>query len=456
MSTDPQWTYNLLSRSESFVDFLRRQTPFSQLEKRYMDAISFSSRETLADEEAMSEIEKQAHYRGVIHCIITNLLEGSAVGGGISVLVSTLPALLKGNFKKVGKGVLTSNNARVALFMGFIMTIHNTSLYIGKSRTRIGSRFKFLIGLLSGVSVSILPMGVRRFLVYLLFTRSLEVLVRKSRADSGRVETFSSHESVGLTMGSMAIITTTWFGWPQLINKGYLHFLDNISDIDKSQFRDIGIILRNRIPENRPELMPMRQKPCLAFHSHSEDCRRFVVRMWILALVKRTIPFYFKIYQIPLLFHLVKRRGKVSLNVVTHFFSRLWWSGFFLSVLDALVGATCCAVSNQRIMPKWTMMPLCGAVSGLSLYIEQPDRRLELALYMFGQAVQMITAAWQFNGLPSPRGTDLVVSALSIGVLTSVMEDDIEGKPLVLRRGYYDLLTKILDTEARRHSFRIV
>ena len=94
-----------------------------------------------------------------------------------------------------------------------------------------------------------------------------------------------------------------------------------------------------------------------------------------------------------------------------------------LAVLDGLVGAGCCAISNQSLVPKWTMMPLCGAASGLSLYIEPEGRRLKLALYMFGQAVEMIGNAWVYNGLPAPSGLDVGVSASSIAFLTNAYQE---------------------------------
>jgi hypothetical protein len=109
------------------------------------------------------------------------------------------------------------------------------------------------------------------------------------------------------------------------------------------------------------------------------------------------------------------------------------------------------------------IMPLAGAVSGLSLYIEQPSRRLELALYMFGQALQMVVNAYNYNGLWAPKNFDVVVCAASATVLANgfglqqQLEEEEEGGnvPIVLRPTYNALLGKILDTECKRHSFRL-
>ena len=124
--------------------------------------------------------------------------------------------------EKLRKSVVTPYNTRVAVFMGTLMAMYNTGgqfLQKRRSGRRLSKALRVLVGLLSGASVAILPPGMRRFLVYLLFTRSAEVDARTRRAHSGKTDIFSSHESVGLTMASMAVITTAWFGWPELATK---------------------------------------------------------------------------------------------------------------------------------------------------------------------------------------------------------------------------------------------
>ena len=472
--TNPEWTYNLLSRSESVLDFLAHQTTESgrkltELGKQYFQGDDDASCETIADEaDDESLVVRHAPlYKTTGHCVIVNLVEGCAVGGAISLAVSIIPPLLKGKVRQAFKSIFTRYNFRVSIFMGSFMALYNTGVHYQKTHRSVAGqrRLRIILSLLSGFTVSILPIGVRRFLVYLLFTRSLEVLARMSRTQTNKTleDTFSSHEAVGLTVGSMAVITTTWFGWPELVPKGYLHFLDNISNIEKRRFHDIGHVLLNRVPPNRPDLHAViaSGQPCLAFHDKSEPCLRFAPRVTAMSLVTRTIPFYLKIYQIPLLFQLVKKRGKISPKLVKHFVYRLWWSGLFLSVLSGLVAVGACSVSNQHVVPHWTMMPLCGALAGTALYVEQAGRRLELALYMFGQAVQMSVNVWTHNGLWSPPGLTVAVSASSIALLTQAfaaqhdLSLDSENGHIILRPAYCELLGKILDTSGKRHSFKL-
>ena len=471
MFGNPEWTYNLLQRSDTVLDFLRKQGLDAKLprviSKHLFKSGSFDSLDTATGDSVLEGVNSCQLYESSAQCILQNFSEGCCIGGCISVAVSCLPPLLKGRLLVALRNVPTLYNLRVAVFFGALMTVCNTLLHINRSRSRVASTvseerlFRTLVSLLSGFCIASLPRGVRRFVVYMLFTRALEVSIRRRRAShetETELEVFSSHETVGLTMASMSVITTTWFGWPHLINSGYLHFLDNISNIKKSEFRDVGKVLLNRCAGRQDlEVIRASQNTCRVFHPESERCPRFITRVFITSFIKHTIPFYIKIYQIPLLFTLLKRRGRVDARIITHFSNRVARSGLFLAVLNTLVGGTICSISNQRYIPQLACMPLSGAVSGASLYIEEPSRRLELALYMFGQALQMVSNAYVANDYWTHPRMDIMVSTISAGVIMhSFWEREEEGRINVLRGGYAQLLGKILDTHEKRHEFRIL
>jgi Ca2+/Na+ antiporter len=406
-------------------------------------------------------------YSDAATCAIVNFLEGAVIGGSLAAVISALPSVVKGKLGRAASAIVTRNNARVALFLGIFMAVHNTGIHMQrKKNSDIKRLIKLLSMVVSGSAVMLLPPRLRQFIVYLLFTRALEVLARQSRLNTktSASELISSHESVALTMVSMSVITTTWFGWPHLVSKSYLHFLDNISNIKGEYFRKLGKVLLLKDVNEDPHLRYVvnKKKPCSAFHDDATlPCTPFIGNVFVRSLVTKTIPFYAKLYIIP--FVLTTVRGKMSLRLVQTTAVRLWWSGLFLGVLDTLVGATICTISNQHVIPHMAIMPLAGAVSGLSLYIEQPSRRLELALYMFGQALQMVVNAYNYNGLWAPKNFDVVVCAASATVLANgfglqqQLEEEEEGGnvPIVLRPTYNALLGKILDTECKRHSFRL-
>lgn len=462
--TDPNWAYNLL-RSDSVVDLLKKTTDLRLLRdlgKKYFGSTSVGSLETGIDDEADPMVV--LHYNSLRECVGVNFLEGCLLGGSLAAGVACLPHLVKGRLRKALGSSLTKNNGKVAIYLGLFMVIFNSGVYLERTLPHRRRLIKILATLMSGSAMTLLPPKLRQFIVYLLFTRALEVAIRRykvNRLDFSKpvpAELISGHESVALTVASMSVITTTWFGWPELVSKSYLHFLDNISNIDKSNFRDAGRVLRHVGINDRAELRNavIRKKPCLAFHSDDVHCAPFIGRVFVESLITKTIPFYAKLYAIPFLFHVAS--GKLSLRLVKSTGVRLWWSGLFLGVLDTLVGGTVCALSNQHVVPHVLIMPLCGGVSGLSLYIEQPARRLELALYMFGQAVQMLVSTYRYNGLKYPSNVDVIVCAACMCVLADAFTqqqelDEAEDAPTVLRPTYANLLGKILDTGGKRHTF---
>jgi hypothetical protein len=463
--TNPDWAYNLL-RSESVLESLRTTSlrRLSDLGRKYFDATSFGSLTTMVglEDDESTTYTTPPLYENALTCAAVNFLEGAVIGGSLAMVISALPSILKGRLNRAASSVVTRNNFRVALFLGLFMSIHNSGVHIQRAKNLKLKKFiRVLSFLFSGSAVTILPPRLRKFIVYLLFTRALEVLARRFRVGKQPApdgELISGHESVALTAMSMSVITTTWFGWPHLVSKSYLHFLDNISNIDGDGFRRLGkvLLVRDVNEDARLRCSVNRKKPCSAVHD--QPCVPFIANVFVESLITKTIPFYGKLYAIP--FVLSVLRGRLNKKLLQSTVTRLWWSGLFLGVLDMLVGATICTLSNQHRIPQIIIMPLSGAISGLSLYIEQPSRRLELALYMFGQAVQMLVNAYNYNGYWAPKNFDIVVCALSANILTDGFQIqqqlEEEGEtPIVLRPTYNALFGKILDTETKRHAFKL-
>ena len=468
--TNPDWTYNLL-RSESVLESIKPTASLRRLAdlgRKYFETTSFASLNTMvSDEDAATPLQSSPQlYDNLWASLGVNFCEGAIIGGSLAALVSVLPSIVKGKLRKAGSNVVTRNNVKVAMFLGLFMAIHNGGIQLERNKSK---KFRRLIRILSmmvsGGAITMLPARLRQFMVYLLFTRALEVAARRYRLNqcggrNGGADLVSSHEAVGLTMVSMSIITTTWFGWPHLVSKSYLHFLDNISNIRAEYFRRLGkvLLVRDVNDDAHMRFVVNRRQPCLVVHDEGQPCYRFAANVFARSLVTKTIPFYAKLYVIPFALSVV--RGKLSSRLVVSTVTRLWWSGLFLGVLDALVGASICAVSNQKTIPHIFIMPISGAVSGLSLYIEQPSRRLELALYMFGQSIQMIVNAYNYNGWWAPRNFDVFVCALSVALLTDgfALQQDLDEEAtgdVVLRPTYSALLGKILDTPSCRHSFSL-
>lgn len=482
---NPDWAINLLERSETVVDFFRRGALKSS-----------SSISNLGDVLRLSvsgtPVPQGQMYHSMKHCVVSNFIEGCAIGGGMSVIVSVIPSLLKGNVRRAAGAVATFGNVRVALFFGSLMSICNSGVYLerksGESslKSRRRNVIRLFIGFLSGLSVSVLPKGIRRFIVYFLFTRSLEVLARLIRSSkrkpitgdddhdaesivSGEDNTFSANEVVGLASGSMAVIITAWFRYTHLVPKGYLTFLQGINNLSHDQVDGVQRAVKNDcigLPHIQ-RVVDREVRMCSLIHPEGQTCSDFSTNFIIKGLLTRSGPFYLKLYSLPFLYSLFcankATKSTASLSLARHFLARIWWSSLFLAVLNASVAGTVCLVSKIQPIASSTIVPLTlhaslgGAVSGLSLYLEQKSRRLELSLYLLGQAIQILLAAHASSGWWYPRrGLDIMVTASSISLITFAywhQEEQECRQHQIIRPGYSALINKIIDTTENRHTF---
>ena len=478
---NPDWAINLFDRSETVLEFLKRSglssQSFSNLGLRLRKGLTYNDL-----------VQPGEMYCSLEHCLISNFTEGCVIGGGMSVLVSILPALLKGNVRRAVTNVATSSNMKVALFFGSLMSVCNTGLYLERQHVfdpKSRKKIRMLIGFLSGLSVGVLPKGIRRFIVYLLLSRSFEVAARIVKTKlTGRShlyvpaalatpetmddesnplpineEVFSSHEVVGLACFSMTVIIAAWFRFAhfELIPKGYLTFLHGINNLTAKQVHEVSLIISDR---HGPELEKFRcghEPLCGVIHPTHQLCTDFYVNFVLKGILTRTGPFYLKLYALPLAVSIFKRKGKISQLMVYHYLNRVWWSSLFLATMNATVaGTVCCLEKLGGIVPQDIQVILGGTASGLSLYIEQENRRLELALYLFGQAIQIMVNAYSRAGLWAPRGFDIIISAASISVVSyAFWEREEKGRLEIVRPGYASLLGKIFDTQFTRHGFKL-
>lgn len=486
----PDWAINLLERSETVADFLRRNALSSSTSISNLGDIIRKGYS-----ESGIPLPPGKMYHSTEHCVVSNFVEGCFIGGGMSVMVSVLPALLKGNVRRAVENVVTSGNARVAVFFGSLMSACNTGTYFASAadteeshkalRGRARSRtIRLIVGFLSGLSVAVLPKGVRRFIVFFLLTRSLEVgarllktkALRRGRTESlliERSDVFSAHEVVGLASASMTVIITAWFRYTHHVPKGYLQFLHGINNLTPVQVDNVQRVLRKDVT-NRPELQQAVSREvrlCSVIHSEDEPCLRFYLGFLAKGIVTRSGPFYLKLYSLPLLFSIFKRRGAVSKELIlNHFLKRVLWSSLFLATMNATAAGTVCALDKVTVaaaflrhVPLSVHVGLGGSACALSLYLEQESRRLELALYLFGQAIQILVNAYTHNGFCSPRGSDVVFCAASISMLMYAFWEQealepLDGTgepPVIIRPGYVSLISKIIDTPQARHNFKI-
>jgi hypothetical protein len=287
---------------------------------------------------------------------------------------------------------------------------------------------------------------------------------QKSENPSDSADLFSSHEIVGLASVSMTVIITAWIRYTELVPHGYLHFLAGINNLTKTQVSDIQHIVRGENSHPQVNKVILRQdRMCSVYHPADQACCDFYVRFLIRGILTKTGPFYLKLYLLPLLFSIVKRRGKnVSKELALSFVKRVWWSALFLGAMNATAAGTVCAVSKLRPWSYHPMIPLTshatlgGYMCGLCLYLEQDTRRLELALYLFGQAIQILVNAYKASHLWYPRGMDTIATSGSVALMLFAfwLQTDDDSTDPIVRPGYSAMMARIIDTPTNRHSLR--
>jgi hypothetical protein len=428
--------------------------------------VDFSS--SIVPDNVDSELAEQPphqFYKDVTNCIRENLIEGCAIGCAAGLIVSAIPVLLRGRLDKLPSAILNKSTIRSAVLFGTLMASTNTSLFLLRGRKSLSPRAVRLLTAVisSSLATAVMPQAVKNFVVYLLVTRALEVLARRAKSQSSetsspgrRVDVFSSHEIVFLTMGSMTVLITSWIGYPHLLPKSYLHFIDRISNLSIKQVRDMGSILKGEPSESLAHY-GRDCGYCRNVHEFdTQQCLVFLARFLVKGLLTRTGPFYAKLYLLPLLISSIRRR-RISHTGLRNYLTRVGWSALFLTSMNTTVAGTVCAMSALDVTPRWWTMPLSGLACGTTMYIEQESRRLELALYLFGQALQVLEITYKSKGYYSPPGIQSAVIALSMAIVMigfwERMEDDHDN---IFRETYASLIEKIIDTSNQRHQFRIV
>jgi hypothetical protein len=261
----------------------------------------------------------------------------------------------------------------------------------------------------------------------------------------------------------MTVIIAAWFRFAslELIPKSYLSFLNGINNLTPQQVSNVSRVIANEYDSKKDtELVSYANgRLCRAIHPPEQFCPDYFINFVLKGLLTRTGPFYLKLYSLPLAISLFKSKGgTITWLMINHYFTRVWWSSLFLATMNATVAGTVCFLSKycNSVIPQQYQAILGGTASGLCLYIEQDGRRLELALYLFGQAIQILVNAYTHFGLWSPKGIDIITSAASISLMTYAFWEREENDRLALiRPGYASLFRKIIDTKDARHGFRI-
>ncbi len=424
-----------------------------------------------ADQQKQVVPERQSRsrtYSTELECALRNLAKGAAVGYGGRTAFA-LVAVALGKRRATVRGVLASTeHARWAAFLGSFLAIHNSVMRGKRKMSPSGEHFRGAIaGAVAGItSICFAPAHAKPQLALLLAVRAAEVAARSAAQRGVIPPVLADNADVKLMSAASAVVMSCWIFQPRALDASYLRFLNRQSGKDVRLLRAIaaafdgdlsskpGVLAALNDHRVAVSLQPLTLPPahgcehCNVLHLPAESCEGHLCT-YLAAAWLRALPLYAPVHILPLLLFwpglLLRKPGtvlpaallKVSRSAL--FLASFCTSGFAILCASARL-AQAAGVRSRR----WHAQ-LGSALCGLTLFIEKPGRRLELALYTFTQALRC---------MPHPGSNDALRRFGSVplfALASGVVSHHYVRHPGALRPSYAALLTRFLDTTGGTH-----
>ncbi|KAJ1719320.1 hypothetical protein LPJ53_005898 [Coemansia erecta] len=273
-----------------------------------------------------------------------------------------------------------------------------------------------------------------------------------------------------LMSASVGVIVYVLFFHTDVLPRGYLSFLSRASGYEllypkraASALKSVGSEVLHgttggRIPKGMTtkeyiarlplakDLLPAAMDgirhdyvACGIFHPHTTSCTRGA-----LATILQSLPVAMKVYaplnaSVLLLFKRRQllanpRRALAKLAV-----SSLRSSLFFALMVAYIINGSC---SVRAVLGRDTFIGyiLTGLAGGLAVLVEQPSRRIELAMYCFLRAVENAWDVGVRRGLwRNVRHAEVALFSAAMGVLMTIYQND----PSTISLTYHSILTRV-------------
>ncbi|KAJ2463728.1 hypothetical protein GGI02_005172 [Coemansia sp. RSA 2322] len=295
-------------------------------------------------------------------------------------------------------------------------------------------------------------------------------------ANTRRVISFiRNHTPTALVSLSIAVVTYVLVFQSDTLPRGYMNFLCQTSGYERfypgkgpsalktvaydvARSHEPGNTLYGRIPagvttkkymENFPlaqDIIPALSDTihhdyagCGVFHPHTTSCQRGA-----LSSLRHSFPVALKVY-VPLnaAVLLLFKRGKLLKDprgmLLKLIKSSARSSVFFTLLVVGIINGSC---AMRALLGRETYIGyiIAGLASGLSVLVEAPSRRVELAMYCFLRALE---SGWdvgvKYKWWHNMRHGEVVLFSAAMGVLMTVYQND----PTTISLTYHSVLTRI-------------
>jgi len=447
---NPDWTYNYLAGAQSAAN-LQAVIPDDDADT----LISVASLDSEYKDDL--PIIPISVYKSTSRCFISNVVDGLLIGAITAGAFSVFPPLVRGKIIEAFKAPFNRGNLKISIFFGLLLGVYNTGRF--HVRTSLSGHkpsqrvLRALVAISIGYSASLLSNRVRKFIALFLLSRAIETkskdMHRKiSPMTREKIKPLVDNADTALSAVSMAVNSCAWIMAPELLDKSYLRFLDSNCGYTVDQLRNTTRIFSAALNEKEPVVVSPRH--CQVLHEDAPNgCTVEVAKFAARQYVTGSIPFYYKLYAIPLLITTIKSR-KVSLTALRYFVQRTARSSLYFTSGGVALTSVFCLFSKFNL-PASPMLPIIGGLaSGGLVVIEPKSRRIELGLYLLTQAMHVFAMfystrlQWWY-----PPGVDLLAVAVGFYQMASAYEQSVKCTESagLLRPFYVTILRKIFDFE---------
>jgi len=419
----------------------------------------------------------ERHYEDLWGAITRNIGKGFMLGYGGKVSVNVLFQLLnfiRGRKVNLDRRVVLQTARDYGVFFGLLLGINNGIMYQTRERWgKYGDKSKlnryrgYLAGFLAGISLLWVPKESRKPIIIFAHVRALELQYRMA-ARRGYVPCFEDADTLLMSLASASMIHS-WLFSPSSLDPSYVKFLsiqvpvplpivDALARMQAGLPIDIVALNKIRAEMKVPLLTidPLgydKLPPGEIVHPGQTFLRFFTVSF--LSGVKKALPVYLPVFTLPVLLFYPLSLVKAPVKTLSRTLSGVLRSTVFLALYCA-TGVSTITLLRQfgvtytnlgrfaHISPA-----IAGFMSGLATLIEKKSRRIELALYVLGKAIEGRTLQLSRAGmLPNFEGADILVF---MGSLSVIMHAYVRHANM-LRPSYHSVLCRFFDAD-NRHVF---
>lgn len=395
---------------------------------------------------------------------VRRFLKGFLVGWGAKSAFMVLPAVLKSksNLTKIWKTlkrVLHTDQTSVGVFLGSYICIFHFIMRLLRNDTGLVGKYRAIIAaFIASYSIRVTPRETQVAVGSFLIVRSCDIWVRYAANRGYFGERLSSWAHWDVAVMSIASAQVVWAGLLNTpsVSKAYMNFLQRQSGLNVNERLWLTSTLRgkpdiNLLGKFNPGPRIEKALPVTFIRGPPWPSPPFTLNMFprILSIFeqcfKRSIPVYLPVYGIPLILFRFKRLLTQPLAALSSSALGISRSSLFLStyvttawaVLSVLIRYFPNGGPSGHIIPT-----IAGLLSGTSLLVEKKPRRIEIALYVLGQAYQSFFRTWHilFPVFKHPGQILLAVSCAAIMYVYS-------SHPELIRPNYFRPLNYLFGSD---------